>query len=214
MTNRNLGDLRKSYEKGELSEEQAGTNPFELFDKWFNDEKEAENPEPNAMVLSTVNGNKPSSRVVLLKELNNSQFVFFTNYNSKKGQELKLNNNANLTFWWHQTQRQVRIEGRVIQVDKNVSDEYFQSRPLGSKLGALASNQSQKIDNRDVIENKLVDLEKQYSNILVPRPSEWGGYGLIPEYFEFWQGRQNRLHDRIVFEKDLSDNWKIYRLSP
>ncbi len=212
MDENTLINLRKNYEKGELLEDKIDKNPFRQFKIWFDDVLESHIYEPNAMILSTCSENKPSSRVVLLKGFNESGFKFFTNYNSRKGKELSSNPNAALLFYWMELERQVRIEGRIEKLSREESLEYFNSRPLESRYGALASNQSEIIPNREYLEKKFYELKEKFGDN-PPMPDNWGGFILKPEMFEFWQGRPGRLHDRIAYEK-VNSNWKIYRLSP
>lgn len=212
MDENTLSNLRKNYEKGELIESKINSNPFKQFEIWFEDVLNYNIYEPNAMILATAYENKPSARVVLLKGFDETGFKFYTNYNSRKGKQLSLNPNAALLFYWMELERQVRIEGKIEKLSREESLIYFNSRPLESRLGALASNQSEVIPDRSYLEKKYSEVKEKYGDN-PPMPENWGGYKLIPELFEFWQGRPNRLHDRIVYEK-ISEGWKIYRLSP
>lgn len=210
-----LADIRKNYSRQALSEESVSQDPIDQFNAWLEEAIQAEVEEPTAMVLSTVNSDgKPSARVVLLKDVSAHGLSFFTNYDSRKGQELKDNPFASVTFFWPALERQVRIEGKVVMVAPDVSDAYFHSRPKGSQIGAWASPQSQVIQSREVIEKKDKELTTQYATSeQIPRPPHWGGYQLQPERVEFWQGRPNRLHDRIVYEQQ-DEKWLIRRLAP
>ncbi|MEP0860162.1 MAG: pyridoxamine 5'-phosphate oxidase [Ignavibacterium sp.] len=212
MDENKLNNLRKNYQKGELLESQINPNPFRQFEIWFEEVLKSNIYEPNAMILATSVGNKPSARVVLLKGFDESGFKFYTNYNSRKGRELSLNQNAALLFYWMDLERQVRIEGNVKKLSREESLEYFNSRPIESRYGALASNQSDIIPNREYLEKKFSELKEKYGDN-PPMPDNWGGYKLIPDTFEFWQGRPGRLHDRIVYQKS-ENGWKIFRLSP
>lgn len=209
----NLAELRKEYTLSGLTEEKTSKNPFEQFTFWFDEAQKAEIEEPNAMVLSTVSPEGvPSARIVLLKQVDENGFVFFTNYRSHKGNDLESNPNGNLLFFWKELQRQVRIQGIVRKISKEQSADYFYSRPLESRIGAWASEQSSVIENREVLEERFLHFQEEFGEE-VPLPDYWGGYSLIPNYFEFWQGRPSRLHDRIayVLEKSL---WVKKRLSP
>lgn len=209
-----LASLRLSYSQNELLEKNVLTNPFKQFAKWFDEALDAKVLEPNAMHASTISDGKPHGRIVLLKGFDENGFVFFTNYESNKGKEIEQNIFASLTFFWGDLERQVRIEGKIEKVSGQESDDYFHSRPRGSQIGAWVSNQSKVIDGRKVLEDKLLSLEKEFENIeIIPRPPHWGGYRVIPDKIEFWQGRPNRLHDRILYTKE-ANNWKIERLSP
>jgi pyridoxamine 5'-phosphate oxidase len=207
-----LSALRQNYSKNELSESNVANNPIEQFEIWFQEALKAEIREPNAMCLSTINEEKPSSRIVLLKGIDEG-FVFFTNYESNKGNQIAKSQFASLNFFWVDLERQIRIEGIIEKVSEKESDEYFYSRPRGSQVGAWVSNQSRVVENRTILEAKLLDFEKEYENKPIPRPPHWGGYRLIPDKIEFWQGRPNRLHDRILYSKN-DNNWKIERLCP
>lgn len=188
-------------------------NPFELFEGWYKVALDQVKKDPNAMVLSTFDGVRPRGRVVLLKSLDEKGFTYFTNYQSSKVQETDKYPNASITFFWTELERQVRVEGVVEKVSAEESDEYFNNRPLGSRLGAWASPQSSVLENRDELINNLAELTKKFEGENVGRPEHWGGLRLVPTYFEFWQGQSSRLHDRIVFEK--SDNgWIKKRLAP
>ena len=210
-----IADLRIDYTKSGLVETDVDPNPFKQFKKWFDQALAAQLPEPNAMTLATVSQDgKPRARIVLLKNFNEQGFVFYTNYNSQKSQEIAQNPSAALIFWWAELERQVRIEGNVEKVAESESDEYFYSRPVGSQLGAWASQQSQIIDNREVLEHQLQELEKIYQNQTIPRPPHWGGYRIVPQAIEFWQGRTNRLHDRLYYSLLEDHTWVIKRLSP
>lgn len=208
--------IRTAYELGQLSERNVSGNPFEQFRKWFDEAIEKQVMEPNAMVLSTVSdAGVPSSRVVLLKQLDGLGFGFFTNYESQKGKELFANPNAALLFFWPELQRQVRIVGRVAKMSAELSDDYFYSRPKGSQLGAIASPQSREIKNRKLLDDRLAALEHHYSDHeTVPRPEHWGGYTLEPDMLEFWQGRGNRLHDRLCYRRQDVRSWQLTRLAP
>lgn len=210
----NLASLRLSYSQNELLEANVLVNPFHQFSKWFDQTIEAKVLEPNAMHVSTISNGKPHGRIVLLKGFDENGFVFFTNYESNKGKEIEETLFASLTFFWADLERQVRIEGKIEKVSGQDSDTYFHSRPRGSQIGAWVSNQSKVIDGRGVLEDRLLALEKQFENTeIIPRPAHWGGYRVLPDKIEFWQGRSNRLHDRILYSK-ISNEWKIERLSP
>lgn len=205
--------MRETYTRGGLSESDAGHDPFALFHQWFDAALKGQLPEPNAMTLATVGpDSRPSARVVLLKSLDHG-FTFFTNYDSRKGRDLLTNPFAALCFLWHQLERQVRIEGRVEKVTAKESDEYFAVRPMGSRLGAWASRQSDVIPDREFMERRHAELSAQYPDGRIPRPEFWGGYRLVPEVFEFWQGRPSRLHDRIRF-RWTDGQWHRERMSP
>ena len=210
-----LQNLRREYESESLSEDSIIKDPVRQFEKWFEEALHAELPEPNAMTLATCNVDfKPSARIVLLKEIQDGNFIFFTNYKSRKGKELLWNPYAALLFFWNELHRQVRIEGRVQKISETDSDDYFNSRPEGSKLGAMISPQSEVIENREFLEDKLEKLKKDLSGKQAIRPEHWGGYRVIPQTIEFWQGRSNRLHDRILFTLVNQDEWKMERLAP
>jgi pyridoxamine 5'-phosphate oxidase len=208
-----IADLRKDYKLATLGKRDLAANPFTQFQKWLDDAIKAEVPEPTAMNLATVSANaRPSARIVLLKSVDEKGFVFFTNYESRKGRELAESQWAALTFHWVELERQVRIEGHVEKVDTKVSDEYFASRPLKSRIGAIASAQSEKVESREALEKSFADVEAKYGDN-PPRPAHWGGYIIVPEMVEFWQGRRSRLHDRLVFQRQFG-GWHIERLAP
>ncbi|MBD2203345.1 pyridoxamine 5'-phosphate oxidase [Calothrix sp. FACHB-1219] len=210
-----IADLRKDYTLEDLTETEVDPNPFIQFKQWFEQALSAQLPEPNAMTIATATPDgKPSARMVLLKDFDERGFVFFTNYNSRKGQELAENPQAALVFWWAELERQVRIIGHVEQVSEAESDKYFYSRPENSRLGAWASRQSEAITSREVLEQNLQQLQHQYENQEIPRPSHWGGLRVIPTEIEFWQGRPSRLHDRLLYTRLDTQTWKIQRLSP
>jgi len=208
-----LRDIRINYALHHLLEVNIDKNPFVQFKNWFGLVLEKKIFEPNAMTLATATKSGiPSARVVLLKGFDETGFTFFTNYNSRKGKELSENPFASVVFLWLQLERQVRIEGKVEKISREESQEYFNVRPIKSRLGALASNQSEVVPSRDILENKFAELEKKFGEN-PPMPENWGGYKLIPTKFEFWQGRRDRLHDRICYEKS-GNIWMIRRLSP
>lgn len=209
-----LTALRQDYLNAELSESDVNPNPLIQFADWFKQAQDAQVPEPNAMTLATVDANnQPSARIVLIKEARQDGFVWFTNYNSRKGHDLLEQPKASLLFFWQQLERQVRVEGIVSRVDDAESDAYHHSRPINSKLGAWSSPQSQVIPDRSVIEAEMQRYTSEFDN-QPPRPPHWGGYILKPTYFEFWQGRASRLHDRIAYQLTDDGNWQIVRLAP
>ena len=208
-----LNESRKEYTKYEFDTSHALDNPFQQFNEWFEFAKKNAVFEPNAMHVSTVDAEgQPKNRVVLLKSFSDDGFVFFTNYNSDKSQQLLQNPKVALTFFWPNIERQVRIEGLAKQSSAAFSDAYFKTRPRDSQLSAWASDQSQVVENRDELDARLALFNKKFPTD-VPRPEHWGGIEIQPHYFEFWQGRNNRYHDRIVFKK-ASDHWDISRLCP
>lgn len=210
-----VADIRKDYHLKGLRETDANPDPFQQFQTWFDQALAAQLPEPNAMTLATAaKDGKPSARIVLLKGFDERGFKFYTNYQSHKGQELAENPQAALVFWWAELERQVRIEGQVEKVSAQESDEYFHSRPFNSRLGAWASEQSQVVESREVLERRWQELKTKYENQDVPRPPDWGGFRVIPSAIEFWQGRPSRLHDRLLYHRLDDGKWKIERLSP
>ncbi len=211
-----LHSYRKSYEKAELTRENLDANPLQQFRKWFHEVDQADGvDEANAMSISTIGEDGfPKTRVVLLKSYDENGFVFYTNYDSEKGKAIINNPKVCLSFFWPSLERQVIIKGEAKKVASTISDNYFSSRPLGSQLGAMASNQSKVIESRDVLEEKLKNLEEKYKNEEPERPENWGGFLVQPESIEFWQGRPNRLHDRFLFSLVDDLDWKIERLAP
>jgi pyridoxamine 5'-phosphate oxidase len=212
---KNLHDYRKSYEKGSLTEDTVLENPLEQFAAWFLDaEKTPTVEEPNAMTLSTVDAQGvPKARVVLLKELTQEGFVFYTNYTSSKGQAIAQNNKVCVSFFWPSLERQIIITGMAVKISEEKSIAYFNKRPRESQLGAMVSDQSTSIDSREALEEKLLELEKKYDTSPIVKPPHWGGYLIQPTSYEFWQGRSSRLHDRIKYVK-INKSWNIGRLQP
>lgn len=213
---KDLSNYRKSYEKSELLETNIPEDPINLFHRWFYEtEEKSDIEEVNAMTVSTIGlDGFPKARVVLLKKFNEEGFIFYTNYESEKGKAIEANPNVCLSFFWHSMERQVIIKGIAEKTSAQISDNYFDSRPDGSKLGALVSNQSRVIGSRTVLEEKLKVLESTFEGKEIPRPTFWGGYLVRPQEVEFWQGRPNRLHDRIRYQLQTDYAWKIERLSP
>ncbi|WP_396182784.1 pyridoxamine 5'-phosphate oxidase [Flavobacterium sp.] len=213
---KDLSNYRKSYEKSELLETTIPEDPINLFQRWFYEtEEQSETEEVNAMTLSTIGlDGFPKARVVLLKKFNEEGFIFYTNYESEKGKAIEANPNICLSFFWHSMERQVIIKGIAEKTTPSFSDGYFDTRPDGSKLGAIVSNQSKVIASRTVLEEKLKELEQQFQGKEIPRPAFWGGFLVRPIEVEFWQGRPNRLHDRIRYQLQEDYFWKIERLAP
>lgn len=211
-----LSSYRKSYEKNELIETNIPEDPVNLFNNWFHEVKDSGGvDEINAMTISTIGlDGFPKARVVLLKKFNEEGFIFYTNYNSEKGRAIAKNPNICLSFFWPIAERQIIIKGVAEKCSEAVSDNYFSSRPEGSKLGAIASNQSEVVTSREVLQNQLKNLEDQLQGKEIPRPKHWGGFLVRPVEVEFWQGRPNRLHDRIRYQLQKEYAWKIERLSP
>ncbi len=207
-------ESRKDYNRLSLSEGELDPDPIRQFHRWFEEATLSEIPEPNAMVLATASPDaRPSARIVLLRGYDERGFVFFTNYESRKGRELEANPHAALAFHWHDLERQVRVEGPVVRSSAEESDAYFQSRPAGSRLGAWASRQSEVIADREILEARIRAFELQYAGGPIPRPEHWGGYRVVPTVIEFWQGRPSRLHDRLRYTRS-EGGWLIERLSP
>ncbi|OZI41028.1 pyridoxamine 5'-phosphate oxidase [Bordetella genomosp. 1] len=208
-----VSDLRQSYDKGVLLESQAAASPFDQFKLWFDEALVGGGAEPNAMTLATADADgQPSARIVLIKGYDDRGFTFFTNYASRKGEDLLVNPRAALLFFWQPLERQVRIEGVVERVAGEESDAYFHSRPVGSRIGAWASEQSRPI-TREALEAREREFKARYGDA-PPRPPHWGGYRLVPTRFEFWQGRPSRLHDRLRYQRNAASGWTLDRLSP
>lgn len=212
--NHQIAALRKNYQLAGLDESSIKSDPLEQFSLWFNAALVSEITEPNAMILSTVSPEgSPSSRTVLLKGLEADGFIFFTNYESEKGRHISNNNNVAILFLWLDLERQVRITGKAVKLDTFASETYFKSRPVDSQIGAWASNQSMVVPGREYLEEKFESMKQRFTDGEIPLPPFWGGYKVIPSKMEFWQGRPNRLHDRILYTRDENE-WKIERLSP
>ena len=211
---KSINNLRREYKLNKLSEKTVQQDPLNQFEKWFKEVLKVGLIEPNAMILATAdNKAKPSVRVVLMKEYGREGFTFFTNYNSRKGQNLSDNSHASILFFWAELERQVRVEGIIKKISRAESKKYFDTRPLESRLAAWTSEQSKIIPGRDYLEAKFQIFKRQFKGRQIPVPPDWGGFRLVPEYFEFWQGRESRLHDRICYKK-VTKKWKIFRLSP
>ena len=214
VSSADIAAIRKEYQLAALDEVHVGDDPLTFFSKWFQEARASQVNEVNAMTVATVDSNgKPHARIVLLKGLDAKGFVFFTNYNSAKGSDLLAHPFASLVFFWPELERQVRVEGMVEKVSSAESDQYFQSRPDGSKLGAWASPQSQEIDSRDILDANYNKYSSEFNEGHIPRPEHWGGYRVIPNKIEFWQGRSSRMHDRIVFTRSDA-GWNKSRLAP
>lgn len=214
---KSVANFRKDYDKSVLKRSMMANNPFKQFENWFKAAVESPIMEANAMILASVAKNgQPSSRVVLLKGFSEKGFVFYTNYESKKGKDLAQNPKISVLFFWDILERQIRIEGTAEKLPFADSEAYFHSRPKGSQIGAWASPQSQKITDRNILDDKKAALESEYKNAdKLPCPEHWGGYLVRPQYFEFWQGRSNRLHDRIIYELNSENNiWEMGRIAP
>jgi pyridoxamine 5'-phosphate oxidase len=210
----NIAKIRHDYQLKGLHEDDLNPDPLKQFRLWFDEAVNSGISESNAMLLSTIGERRPSARIVLLKDLDERGFSFFTNYESKKGREMESNPQVALTFFWKEFERQVRIEGNVGKTTEKESSEYFAVRPRGSQIGAWVSAQSESIPDRAFLEARTKEFEERFEGREVPRPPYWGGYRVIPNYIEFWQGRPSRLHDRLAYSQDLEGNWKVERLSP
>ena len=212
---KDLSNKRKIYQKKDLLEDNTTDNPMELFRDWYMEAEIEEPGEANAFTLSTVASDlQPTNRIVLLKRFTWEGFIFYSNYKSKKGQDIFENNQVCASFFWHNLERQIIIKGATEKIAENLSDGYFEIRPRGSQLGALASDQSKVVESREKLDQILKDLEKQYENKEIPRPKHWGGYMIRPQSIEFWQGRPNRMHDRIRYTLQEDFDWKKERLAP
>lgn len=214
MSNSHVASIRKDYQLASLDESQVGNDPILFFAKWFEEAQQAQVLEVNAMTLATIDVNNfPEARIVLLKGFDEKGFTFFTNYNSHKGQSILANPKAALVFFWQELERQVRIKGIVEKLSDEENDSYFNSRPEASKIGAWSSPQSQKIAERDFLDQNFRKYEQKFQQQFIPRPEHWGGYRVVPNSIEFWQGRSSRMHDRIVFQRKGA-SWEKFRLAP
>jgi pyridoxamine 5'-phosphate oxidase len=213
-TNEYLKKLRNDFSKQTLSKKDLVSDPFQQLKTWIDEAVKGEVLEPIATTISTVSKyGQPSSRIVYVRDIPENGLVFFTNYHSKKGTDLSINAHACMNFFWPELERQIRVEGIIEKVEDAVSDDYFNARPKSSQVGAWASHQSEKLSSREELEQRVAELTKKYENTDVPRPPHWGGYILVPHYFEFWQGRPSRLHDRIAYSRE-EESWQIDRLNP
>ena len=209
-----LDSLRNEYTYSGITRNNVAANPFDQFDRWMKEVIDSKEKEPTAMTLSTIGTDGfPHARIVLLKYIDRQGFIFFTNYNGEKGKAIASNNAAGLHFFWSKLERQVKILGHAEKIDRGLSENYFQTRPLESQISAWASNQSEEIPSRDYLETRYKEFSKKFENKPVPLPPFWGGYRIVPQKIEFWQGRISRLHDRILYEK-INDGWNIKRLAP
>ena len=211
ITDKILKEIRLEYGSRQLTRNDLKKEPIETFQDWFNDALISKVKEPNAMVLATLKNNSPKARYVLFKGIINDSIIFFSNYDSKKGKEIEKNNFVSLVFYWREIHRQIRIEGKIKKTSKNISDDYFNSRTDGAKISAISSPQSKIIKNREILEKRIQKIKVENSKL--KRPDFWGGYIVKPSLWEFWQGRDNRSHDRFVFQKK-NGNWEVFRLAP
>lgn len=212
---KDIAAIRQDYTQAALDKTSAGDDPILLFTRWFSEAQNAEITEVNAMVLATCDSsNTPHARIVLLKGLDDNKFIFYTNYKSAKGLDIEQNNHVSLVFFWKELERQVRIQGTASKIPFEQNEHYFHSRPRGSQLGAWTSPQSQPIEDRGVLDDNYRKYEQEFAAGPIPCPEHWGGYAVMPASIEFWQGRSNRIHDRILFERSADKLWKKSRLAP
>lgn len=210
-----INSIRRDFSGKPLNEDSVDANPFNQYQVWFEEAVSAQVVDPYAMSIATVGKDmQPSLRLVYLRDISENGFVFYTNYGSQKARNITENNKVGLNFFWVELERQIRVEGEVVKVNEEMSDAYFNSRPRDSQIGAWASEQSTTISSRQTLEEKVIELTKRFENHPIPRPTNWGGYVVKPSKIEFWQGRPNRLHDRLVYTRNNSDKWEITRIAP